>query len=42
MTEEHAPGGQNMEIAIVWAIVAIPFAYGIFNSIKAAANLFTG
>ncbi len=42
MSKEHAPGSQNAEIAIMWTVVAIPLAYGIFNSVKAALKLFTG
>lgn len=42
MAQEHAPGSQRMEIAVMWTIVSIPLAYGIFNSVKAALKLFTG
>ncbi len=42
MTSEHAPGSQRAQIAIAWAVVSVPFAYGIYNSVKAAAKLFTG
>lgn len=42
MSEDHATGGQQAQIALAWAVVAIPFAYGIFNSVKAALKLFTG
>lgn len=42
MATEHAPGSQKVEIAVVWTVVSIPLAYGIFNSVKAALKLFTG
>lgn len=42
MTEEHAPGSQKVEIAIVWTVVAVPFAYGVYNSVTAALKLFSG
>lgn len=29
-------------IAISWTIVGIPLAYGLYNAIKAALQLFTG
>lgn len=29
-------------IAISWAIVSVPLAYGLYNAVKAAAQLFTG
>lgn len=39
-TPQHR--SQAVEIAIVWLIVGIPFAYGVYNSLRAAANLFAG
>lgn len=42
MAQEHAPGSQKVQIAVVWTVVSIPLVYGIFNSVKAALKLFTG
>lgn len=39
---EHTPGKYRAEIAITWTIVGIPLAYGIYNAVKAALQLFTG
>ena len=33
------PGGL---IALAWALVGIPLAYGLYNTAKAASALFTG
>lgn len=33
----HAP-----RIAISWALVSIPLAYGLYNAVEAATKLFTG
>ncbi|MGH3950474.1 MAG: MFS transporter small subunit [Pseudonocardiaceae bacterium] len=41
-TAEHTPDKYKAEIAIMWTIVGIPLAYGLFNAIKAALQLFTG
>ena len=45
MTEhaaEHTPEKYKVEIAITWTIVGIPLAYGVFNAVKAALQLFNG
>lgn len=38
------PEHQNhtVRIAVSWALVAVPLAYGLYNAFKAAAQLFTG
>lgn len=30
------------ELIVNWTIVGLPLAYGLFNALKAAAQLFTG
>lgn len=47
MTEDRAAQdqgrrGQAVEIAVAWTVVGIPLAYGVFNSVKAALELFSG
>lgn len=32
----------NARIAAAWALVSVPLGYGLYNAIKAAAQLFTG
>ena len=39
---EIAPGEYKVEIAIAWTIVEIPLAYGMFNAVKTALQLFSG
>lgn len=39
---EHASGKYKMQVAIAWTIVGIPLAYGIYNAVKAALQLFHG
>lgn len=29
-------------VAGAWAVVAVPLAYGLYNAVKAATQLFTG
>jgi hypothetical protein len=41
-TEEHTPGKYRAELAIAWAIVGIPLAYGVYHAVKAALQLFSG
>ncbi|WP_274380484.1 MFS transporter small subunit [Nocardioides cavernaquae] len=36
-TTNHTP-----RIAASWALVSVPLAYGLYNAVKAAAQLFTG
>jgi hypothetical protein len=39
----HAPsGGLAGKLAFAWAFVGIPLAYGVFETAKKAAALFTG
>ena len=35
----HTPTGL---IAFAWALVGVPLAYGLYNTVKAASALFTG
>lgn len=39
-TEHHID--HTARIAASWTLVGIPLAYGIYNAVKAAAQLFTG
>lgn len=32
----------TVELIVNWTIVGLPLAYGLFNALKAAAQLFTG
>lgn len=46
-TPEHTPDKYKLdkygaEIAITWTIVGLPLAYGIYNAVKAALQLFSG
>ncbi len=41
MNAEQHPD-QTARIAGSWALVGIPLAYGLYNALKAAAQLFTG
>jgi hypothetical protein len=38
----HTPEKYKFEIAVTWTIVGIPLAYGVFNAVRAALQLFTG
>ena len=40
-TEEHTPAKYEVEIVTTWLIVGIPLAYGVFNAVKAALQLFS-
>jgi hypothetical protein len=35
----HTPAGL---IALAWTVVGVPLAYGLFQTVKTAAKLFTG
>ena len=35
----HTPGAL---IAFAWTVVGVPLAYGLFQTVKTAAKLFTG
>jgi len=39
---ERTPDKYKAEIAITWTIVGLPLAYGVFQAVKAALQLFTG
>lgn len=39
---EHTPDKYKVEIVITWTIVLIPLAYGVFNAVKTALQLFGG
>jgi hypothetical protein len=39
-TEEHTPAKYEVEIVTTWLIVGIPLAYGVFNAVTAALQLF--
>ena len=39
---EHTPDKYKAQIAITWTIVVIPLAYGLYNAVKAALQLFSG
>jgi hypothetical protein len=41
-TTEHTSGKYKAELAIAWTIVGIPLAYGVYNAVKAALQLFGG
>ncbi len=42
-SESDAPsGGVAGKLAFAWAFVGIPLAYGVFETAKKAAALFTG
>lgn len=44
MTEPADSPGRSYtaELIVNWTIVGLPLAYGLFNALKAAAQLFTG
>jgi hypothetical protein len=39
-TEEHTPAKYEVEIVTTWLIVGIPLAYGVFDAVTAALQLF--
>ncbi len=41
-SDGHASAGMGGKLAFAWAFVGIPLAYGIFETAKKAAALFTG
>ena len=41
-TDEKPMGGLAGRLAFAWAFVGIPLAYGVFETAKKAAALFTG
>ena len=40
--EQQQPKGMAARLAFAWAFVGIPLAYGVFETAKKAAALFTG
>ena len=40
--QEHASTGMAGKLTLAWAVVGIPLVYGIFETAKKAAALFTG
>ncbi len=40
--EHHVHVDHTARIAFAWALVGIPLTYGVYNALKAAAQLFTG
>lgn len=41
-TEQTPTRNYTGPIIFTWAVVLIPLGYGIYNAVKAAAQLFTG
>lgn len=41
-TAEHTAGKYTAQVAVAWTIVGIVLAYGVYNALKAALQLFTG
>jgi hypothetical protein len=39
---EYTADTYKAELAITWTIVGIPLAYGVYNALKAALQLFSG
>ena len=40
--QQDRPTGMAARLAFAWAFVGIPLAYGVFETAKKAAALFTG
>ena len=38
-TTTHTPAGL---IAVAWTVVSVPLVYGLYQTVKTAAKLFTG
>ncbi len=41
VSEEATGGGSPAAVVLAWAVVAIPAAWGIYNTVLRAAGLFT-
>jgi hypothetical protein len=41
MTNEDTIASSPVSIALAWLVVALPAAWGVYNTILRAANLFT-
>ncbi len=42
VTPKRAPKGQIVQLAVAWLAVGIPLAYGVYETLLRAAQLFTG
>ena len=40
--QEQQPKGMAARLAFAWAVVGVPLAYGVYETAKKAAALFTG
>lgn len=38
-TDEHTPGRYNAEFAVIWTIVGVSLAYGLYHAAKALLQL---
>ena len=41
-SEQQSTKGMGAKLAVAWTVVGVPLAYGIFETAKTAAALFTG
>jgi len=41
-TAEHTDTVSTGRLAVTWALVGVPLAYGVFETLRGAAQLFTG
>lgn len=41
-TGQHPSESYTARLVVSWAVVLIPLGYGLYNSAKAVAQLFTG
>ena len=39
--QTQAPTGQGARIAFMWAVVGVPLAYGVYETVVKAAQLFS-
>jgi hypothetical protein len=45
MSSSHTPHGSTTPVGLIafaWALVGVPLAYGLFQTIKTASSLFGG
>lgn len=40
MEQQNAPRAQRPRIALMWTVVGVPLAYGIYETLQQAAQLF--
>lgn len=38
--EQHPPKNQQAQLFVAWGVVALPLAYGLYNTVKTALKLF--